>query len=229
MTECVCVVASRTVLWLLFTFTAFGCCVLAFLTPTWLVAPSPSGENEGGGAVSMTPPTFVGTGLEIGLVKRCLVTYLQNADGGHSCRFLGFAQYDAAAWKASVVLFGVSAGLLAVATTLGIVTFWKQNVGRYNIVSIAGLIQGLSMFILVPGATIYPIAWSSDTFRQTCGQEASIYNPGTCSVGWGIYVVAAGIVLTLFACLLSPKAAKACNSHRVEEKIGNGYSCIFVP
>eukprot|EP00118_Oscarella_pearsei_P001519 m.7669 g.7669 ORF g.7669 m.7669 type:complete len:233 (+) comp19347_c0_seq2:152-850(+) len=231
MSNCVCVVASRTVLWLLFTFTALGCLILAFLSPTWLTAPSVDRvtiDPTSSPSSSPLPVVQSGKGLEVGLVKHCFVQNRRNRDGGVACLFLTFDQLDSASWKASTILAGVGTALLVVATAMGVVSFWKRNAGRYNIVSVAGLLQGITMFILVPAVGVYPLAWSSDTFKRTCGDEAGIYKRGDCSITWGLYVAAGGVLMTLIACLLSPKAAKACNSHRVEEKVGHGYSCIFV-
>lgn len=86
----------------------------------------------------------------------------------------------------------------------------------------------LAVPLLAAGLAVYPLSWSSNKVKDICGDSAGDYDLGGCGVGWALYAMAAGCVLTLLGCLFSPRAARACNSDLVEEKIQLGQSCICV-
>lgn len=228
MERCRCVLASRSVLWLLFSFAAFGACLIGFISPEWLTGQGlPATENDANGLLKTPVASEKSTSPEqkIGPLKSCRYRAVEDEV---ACLFLTWESFETAAWKASVILQGLGTVVVFFAVLLGIVSFWKQNLGRFNIISIAGLVQGVAVPLLASGLTVYPLAWSSESVKDVCGNSAGDYNVGDCSVGWALWAMAVGTLLTLLTSLLSPRAAKACNSHIVEEKIQLGHSCICV-
>lgn len=139
MAQCRCVVASRTIMWLLLCFVAFGACVVGFISPEWLEGTSSAGDRS-----SQTTPVYsqeLAKEQKIGPLKQCR---LRVGDGVVACVFLTWESFDSAAWKSSVILQGIGTTIVFLALLLGSASFWKQNIGRFNIVSVAGLLEGVA-------------------------------------------------------------------------------------
>ena len=83
----------------------------------------------------------IGGEQKVGPLKKCAVRQL---DSVVVCLFLTWDEFESAAWKAAVVLQGGGMFVVLLALLLGVASFWKQNLGRFNIVSIAGLMEGIA-------------------------------------------------------------------------------------
>ena len=147
MERCRCILSSRAFLWLLFSFAAFGACLISFLSPEWLMGHGRT-RSEATESVATPGTSQESTAAEqkIGPLKSCRYRAVEDEV---PCLFLTWESLESAAWKSSVILQGAGTIVVFFAVVLGVVSFWKQNLGRFNIISVAGLLEGVAGEILI--------------------------------------------------------------------------------
>lgn len=81
---------------------------------------------------------------------------------------------------------------------------------------------------LILGLMLYPAGWGSKKVVDYCGQDASPYKVGLCSLGWAFYTAIGGTVLTFICAMFSAQAEIATSSDKVQDEIEEGRSLICV-
>lgn len=100
---------------------------------------------------------------------------------------------------------------------------WSGCLCNYSIPVI--LFAGL---FLILGLMLYPAGWGSKKVVDYCGQDASPYKVGLCSLGWAFYTAIGGTVLTFLCAMFSAQAEIATSNDKVQDEIEEGRSLICV-
>lgn len=75
---------------------------------------------------------------------------------------------------------------------------------------------------------LYPMAWSTHRVHTLCGKDSSPFDPGNCSLGYGLWYAVVGTVLTFLSACLSVPAEKSTSSDKVQDQIQQGHTLICV-
>lgn len=100
---------------------------------------------------------------------------------------------------------------------------WSGCLCNYSIPVL--LFAGL---FLILGLMLYPAGWGSKKVVDYCGQDASPYKVGLCSLGWAFYTAIGGTVLTFLCAMFSAQAEIATSNDKVQDEIEEGRSLICV-
>ena len=82
-------------------------------------------------------------------------------------------------------------------------TFTKPNVTfSANVTSTISSFSYQGLFLLM-GILIFPIGWDSPQIKDVCGNQATMYNPGDCSVRWSFILAIISVIDVFVLCILA--------------------------
>ncbi|XP_078728640.1 LHFPL tetraspan subfamily member 4 protein isoform X2 [Lampetra fluviatilis] len=153
--------------------------------------------------VVFVQPYWVGDGPEtpqagfFGLVHRCVGTGPAKSDLRCEGSFMDFSSVPSGAFKAAS-FFVATSMVLASACVVCFALFFFCNTA--TVYKICAWMQLTSAGCLVLGCLVFPDGWDAAEVRALCGEHASKYTLGECSVRWA-YILA--IIAILDAMILA--------------------------
>ncbi|KAJ8285489.1 hypothetical protein GJAV_G00027380 [Gymnothorax javanicus] len=218
---CHVIVTCRSMLWMLLSIVVAFAELIAFMSADWLLGAPRTPDPMIG--VHGTPEPYRPT---LGIYTRCLkVTGYRR--GIHCGPYaVKFSEIASGFWQATTVFLSVGILLLAVVAFISVFTMCFQSIMKKSIFNVCGVLQGIAGLFLILGLMLYPAGWGSDKVLSYCGQDASPYMVGQCSLGWAFYTAIGGTVLTFICAIFSAQAEIATSSDKVQEEIEEGKSLI---
>lgn len=129
-------------------------------------------------------------------------------------------------WKASLVFLSIGLALMTFTVGTSLVGCCIRAIVKKSIFNISGTIQAVAGLFYVIGLFLYPAGWSSRRVVSLCGEEASYYVPGNCSLGWAFYLALAATLLAFVCSFLSVYADNSTSTDKVQDEISDGKNLI---
>ncbi|XP_051962726.1 LHFPL tetraspan subfamily member 2 protein-like [Xyrauchen texanus] len=219
---CHVIVTCRSMLWTLMSILVAFAEVVAFMSADWLVGYADGSESN------FTVSTSLRSNQRtLGIYNRCLKVANQKVVqcGPYATDFMEIAS---GFWQATVIFLVIGIFLLCIVGILSVFSMCFQSILKKSIFNVCGLLQGIAGLFLILGLMLYPAGWGSRKVVDYCGQDASPYKVGLCSLGWAFYTAIGGTVLTFICAMFSAQAEIATSSDKVQDEIEEGRSLICV-
>ncbi|GAB6031983.1 hypothetical protein CHUAL_010361 [Chamberlinius hualienensis] len=129
-------------------------------------------------------------------------------------------------WKASLVFLSFGLVLMIITVGTSIIGCCMRAIFKKSIFTISGTIQAFAGLFYIFGLVLYPAGWSSKRVNLLCGDEASYYTIGTCSIGWAFYLALISSFITFVCAILSVYADSSTSSDKVQDEIFEGKNLI---
>ncbi|MBN3301129.1 LHFPL tetraspan subfamily member 2a protein [Amia ocellicauda] len=218
---CHVIVTCRSMLWTLLSIVVAFAELIAFMSADWLVGHPKTSDSKVSTHSTAEPyrPT-------LGIYGRCIkVANLRREDlcGPYADHF---GEIASGFWQATAIFLAAGILLLCAVAFISVFTMCFQSIMKKSIFNVCGLLQGIAGLFLILGLMLYPAGWGSDKVLTYCGQDASPYKVGQCSLGWAFYTAIGGTVLTFICAVFSAQAEIATSSDKVQEEIEEGKSLI---
>ncbi|XP_069483521.1 LHFPL tetraspan subfamily member 2 protein [Ambystoma mexicanum] len=225
---CHVIVTCRSMLWTLLSIVVAFAELIAFMSTDWLIGKS---KAVGG------PETDNRTGDEseepyrpsLGIYGRCIkMSPVMYARRDRLCGPYAenFGEIASGFWQATAIFLAVGIFILCAVAFVSVFTMCIQSVLKKSIFNVCGLLQGIAGLFLILGLILYPAGWGCQKAVVYCGQYASAYKLGECSVGWAFYTAIGATVLTFVCAVFSAQAEIATSSDKVQEEIEEGKNLI---
>lgn len=196
--------------------------LVAFMSAEWLV-----GYPDGSEFNFTITASQRNNQRTLGIYNRCIKLAQQKVAqcGPYATDFMEIAS---GFWQATVIFLVIGIFLLSVVGILSVFSMCFQSILKKSIFNVCGLLQGIAGLFLILGLMLYPAGWGSKKVVDYCGQDASPYKVGLCSLGWAFYTAIGGTVLTFICAMFSAQAEIATSSDKVQDEIEEGRSLICV-
>ncbi|XP_029431304.1 LHFPL tetraspan subfamily member 2 protein [Rhinatrema bivittatum] len=224
---CHVIVTCRSMLWTLLSIIVAFAELIAFMSADWLIGKAKAAGTDGtdnrtGGSEEAYYPT-------LGIYGRCIknptVQYFRRETlcGPYA---ENFSEIASGFWQATAIFLAVGILILCAVAFVSVFTMCIQSVMKKSIFNVCGLLQGIAGLFLILGLMLYPAGWGSSKAMFYCGNYASAYKLGECSLGWAFYTAIGGTVLTFICAVFSAQAEIATSSDKVQEEIEEGKNLI---
>ncbi|XP_028852063.1 LHFPL tetraspan subfamily member 2b isoform X2 [Denticeps clupeoides] len=211
---CKVIVTCRSMLWTLLSIVVAFAELVAFMDSEWLVGPS----------ISPSPNSSISYQPTLGLYGRCRLIQQRSAQCGPYAE--NFGEIASNFWKVTAIFLAVGLLILVVVALLAVFSLCFQSIMGKSLFNVCGLVQAIAGFFLLLGLVFYPVGWGCEKVKQYCGEQASPFRNGDCSLGWAFFTAVGGLVLTFFCAVFSAQAEKATSSDKVQDEIEEGRSLI---
>jgi len=85
-------------------------------------------------------------------------------------------------------VYAFGCGMLAVSFFVGVVAYFKPRIKNNSMFLVAFVFQAIAGISLIAALVLLPVSFGSDFMEQFCGEGASIYYRGQCSIDWSLFV-----------------------------------------
>ncbi|XP_064152842.1 LHFPL tetraspan subfamily member 2a protein-like [Anguilla rostrata] len=218
---CHVIVTCRSMLWTLLSIVVAFAELIAFMNADWLMGAPRTPDPVVGAQGTLDPyrPT-------LGLYMRCIKVTGHRRGVQCGPYAVEFSEIASGFWQATTIFLGTGILLLCSVAFISVFTMCFQSIMKKSIFNVCGLLQGIAGLFLILGLMLYPAGWGSEKVLSYCGQDASPYKVGQCSLGWAFYTAIGGTVLTFICAVFSAQAEIATSSDKVQEEIEEGKSLI---
>ncbi|KAK4314948.1 hypothetical protein Pmani_013816 [Petrolisthes manimaculis] len=103
-----------------------------------------------------------------------------------------------------------------------------RSIKGWSCFSLISILQVLAGVASIAGTAAFPLSWDSPRVQNMCGDDASLYHPAACVVGWATYAALCGGVLLLVCSCLAFRAAAATKSHPVIDQLHKGHNIVLL-
>lgn len=167
----------------------------------------------------------------VGIFNRCTRLHHFHDSSQYSCApfVSSFAMPDDEFpdfWKASLIFLSIGLAFMTFTVGTSLIGCCIRAIVKKSIFNISGSIQAIAGLFYVIGLFLYPAGWSSRRVVSLCGEDASYYMPGDCSLGWAFYLAVIATLFTFVCAFLSVYADNSTSTDKVQDKISDGKNLI---